>query len=276
VLTGHGLDAPDQVVLGSATLAALHKHVGDTVVVDTDRRSIIRLRIVGTATLPAIKGSGDSLEMGTGAVMSSTLFPPADLNQQQSAVPGPNAVLIRFRSGLSPSVGRRSLDHVNQVLNGSSDPDGPVGGVVSLLRPAEIANYRSVGATPAALAGVVAAGAVAALALTLVASVRRRRREFALLKAFGFTARQLSATVAWQATTCAAVGVVVGIPLGIVLGRWLWTLFARGISAVPYPTVPVLSTVLVGLGALVFANLVAMLPGRVAAATTTTELLRAD
>lgn len=132
------------------------------------------------------------------------------------------------------------------------------------------------GATPAALAGVVAAGAVAALGLTLVASVRRRRREFALLKAFGFTSRMVSATVAWQATTCALVGVVLGIPVGIVLGRWLWTLFARGISAVPYPTVPVLSIVLVGLGALVFANLIAMLPGRVAGATATAELLRSE
>jgi ABC-type antimicrobial peptide transport system permease subunit len=147
---------------------------------------------------------------------------------------------------------------------------------VSLLRPAEISNYRSVGATPTALAGVVAAGAVAALGLTLLASVRRHRREFALLKAFGFTSRQLSATVAWQATTCALVGTVVGIPLGIALGRWLWTLFAQGISAVPNPSAPVLSIVAVGLGALVFANLVAMPPGRSAGATSTAELLRSD
>ena len=31
VLSGHGLDAPDQVVLGAATLAELHKQVGSTV-----------------------------------------------------------------------------------------------------------------------------------------------------------------------------------------------------------------------------------------------------
>jgi hypothetical protein len=52
-----------------------------------------------------------------------------------------------------------------------------------------------------------------------------------------------------------------GLPLGIVLGRWLWTLFARGIYAVPDPATPVFSIVLVGLGALVFANLAAALPG---------------
>jgi hypothetical protein len=33
ILPGHALDANNQVVLGAATLAALHKKVGDTVVV---------------------------------------------------------------------------------------------------------------------------------------------------------------------------------------------------------------------------------------------------
>ncbi len=72
------------------------------------------------------------------------------------------------------------------------------------------------------------------------------------------------------------VGVVVGVPAGIALGRWLWTLFADGISAVPHPTVPALSIALVALGAVVFANLVALFPGRVAARTRTSLLLRAE
>jgi hypothetical protein len=61
---------------------------------------------------------------------------------------------------------------------------------------------------------------------TLIASVRRRRRELALLKTLGFTQRQLATTVAWQSSASAVVGIVVGIPLGIALGRWLWILFA--------------------------------------------------
>jgi hypothetical protein len=72
------------------------------------------------------------------------------------------------------------------------------------------------------------------------------------------------------------VGVVAGIPLGIVFGRELWTLFARSINAVPEPSVPVLSMFLVGLGALVFANLVAALPGRSAARTPAALVLRAE
>ena len=142
--------------------------------------------------------------------------------------------------------------------------------------PAEIENYRSIGSTPVLLATGLAVGAVVALGLTLTASVRRRRRDLALLKTLGFTQRQLAACVAWQSTVAVAIGVIAGIPLGIALGRWLWILFAHEIYAVPRATVPTLSLVYVGLGALVLANVVAVLPGRYAARTPTALVLRAE
>jgi hypothetical protein len=72
------------------------------------------------------------------------------------------------------------------------------------------------------------------------------------------------------------IGVVIGTPLGIIAGRWLWNLFATGINAVPSPTVPVWPIVGVAAGALVLANLVAAVPGRIAARTPTALVLRAD
>jgi predicted lysophospholipase L1 biosynthesis ABC-type transport system permease subunit len=96
------------------------------------------------------------------------------------------------------------------------------------------------------------------------------------LKTLGFTQRQLAAAVAWQATVAAVAGVIVGIPLGVVIGRDLWILFARNLNAVPDPTMPGLWVLLVGVGALVFANLVAALPGRSAAHTPTGLVLRAE
>lgn len=142
--------------------------------------------------------------------------------------------------------------------------------------PAEIENYRSIGATPAFLAAGLAAGAVVALGLTLIASVRRRRRDLALLKALGLTRRQLMSCVAWQSTAAVAVGIVGGIPAGVALGRWLWILFAQQIYAVPRATVPALSLVYVGLSALVLANLVAALPGRHASRTPAAIVLRTE
>jgi hypothetical protein len=59
----------------------------------------------------------------------------------------------------------------------------------------------------------------------------------------------------------------VGVPLGVVVGRQLWVQFAHSIAAVAEPTVPVVATTLVAVGALLFSNLVAALPGRSAART---------
>ena len=114
------------------------------------------------------------------------------------------------------------------------------------------------------------------LGLTLVASVRRRRRDMALFKTLGFTKRQLAAVVAWQASIVVAIGIIVGVPLGIALGRSLWDLFAHEIDTVPAPTVPVVTIVLIAVGGLVLANLVAALPGRFAARTPTAMLLRTE
>jgi hypothetical protein len=82
--------------------------------------------------------------------------------------------------------------------------------------------------------------------------------------------------VGWQASVAATVGIAVGVPLGIALGRQLWILFARNIDAVPEPTVPVPSVILVAVGALIFANLVAALPGRSAARTPAALVLRSE
>ena len=153
------------------------------------------------------------------------------------------------------------------------------GGTFVLLpvqQPAEIVNYNTMGTTPAALASGLAVGAVGALGLTLLASVRRRRRDLALLKTLGFMHRQLASVIAWQASVAAGIGIVFGVPLGIIVGRWLWILFAREIFAVADPTVPVLQIALVALGALVVVNLVAAIPGRIASRTPTGLLLRAE
>jgi hypothetical protein len=69
---------------------------------------------------------------------------------------------------------------------------------------------------------------------------------------------------------------VIGVPLGVVLGRYLWDLFAHEIYAVPSPDVPLSSIALIVVSALVLANIVAAIPGRVAARTSTALLLRAE
>ena len=274
LLSGHAFDGVNQVVLGASTLAQLHKHVGDTVKVGAPGTAFTTLRIVGTATLPSIGVVGSShLEMGSGALLSYTLIPPKARNVFEVPQSGPNAILVRFKKGANQTAGFKSLQ---SIVRKNPQIKGDGGSVLSVQRPAEILNYRTLGTTPTLLGVALAAGAVIALGLTLVSSVRRRRTDLALLKSLGFTRRQLASAIAWQASVAVGIGCVIGIPLGLALGRFLWDLFVRQINAVPDPTIPTVSVVLIGVGAVILANLVAAVPGRIAANTPTAQLLRSE
>ena len=170
---------------------------------------------------------------------------------------------------------RRVAQLADKAFEGDPNTAGDSVEVLDVQHPAEIVNYQSTGATPVILASGLALGATAALALTLIASVRRRRRDIALLKTLGFTARQLAVMVAWQASVIAAIAVIIGVPIGIIAGRQLWIEFARNINAVPQPTVPT-SLLFVTVGTLVLANLVAAIPARIAARTPAAFVLRTE
>jgi hypothetical protein len=179
VLTGHPVDGAGQIVLGSATLAQLHKKLGDTVVVQGDGLPARRMVVVGTATLPTIGTVlGVHPTMTTGAVIPTSAV-PKPLLDQYGPDSGPNALFIRLRPGVDPTTAARDLAKIaRESLRQTITPqfvaaEGPnaYGGTLQLLgpqRPAEIVNYRAMGTTPGLLAGGLAVGAVAALGLTLV------------------------------------------------------------------------------------------------------------
>jgi MacB-like periplasmic core domain/FtsX-like permease family len=275
ILTGHGFDAPGQIVLAPGTLAQIDKKVGDTVSVRYGTIKPTTLRIVGTATMPAVGVGGVTghPSMGTGAVVPYQLLPASVRNQFNLSPSGPNAAFVRLKPGVDTQAGLRSL---NRIAAKVSLPTNYASAVYAVQRPAEIVNYKSMGATPLILGLGLTAGAVTALGLTLVASVRRRRRSMAMLRALGFTGRQLAASVAWQSSVAVVFGLVIGVPLGLVLGRSLWDLFAENIYVVPRPAVTAIPIVVIALGALVLGNLVAAVPGRIAARTPAALLLRAE
>jgi hypothetical protein len=291
ILSGHGIDGNDQIVLGPSTLALLHKRVGDTVIGSFGTPNTaplyippFKLVIAGTATLPAIGGASDFADhpsMGTGAILSDHVS-PAFLNAAQEPDPtldGPGLVFVRLHDTVSSAAGLADMNRISgfsdKVFAADPNATGDSVEVLGVQHPAEIVNYQSTGATPVILAAGLGVGAVVALALTLMASVRRRRRDLALLKTLGFTSRQLSATIAWQASVIALIAAIIGVPVGIAAGRQLWTLFARSINAVPQPTVPA-SVILVAVGTLILINLVAAIPARIAARTPAALVLRSE
>jgi hypothetical protein len=288
VISGRALTSAHQVVLGEATLAQLDKRIGDSVglqYVPGYPRRPIRLRIVGVATMPAIGiAEGLHTSMGIGAAVPADAGPVTEsLGPQGYDAPcsGTNMELLRVRGGPDAAPGRMAAQRLTAAANrilARQQPDSNCGGyaatVLAVQRPAQITDHRSMGTTPLLLAGRLALAAVVGLGLALGASVRRCPRDLALLKVMGFLQRRLAAAVAWYASLTAAVGVVIGVPLGIVLGRWLWTLFAEQIGAVPAPTVPVWSVLLAAGAPFVLANVAEVLPGRRAAGTGTALVLQ--
>jgi hypothetical protein len=292
VLSGHEVGAKNQIVLGEATMAALHKRVGQSVTISYGSKAQapaylppLRVKIVGTATFPAI-GSAQVLHtsLGSGAVIDAGvvtkgLHAVLLSNLIESDI---DMVLVRMKPGATQAERRAAMRQAAVAGNrayAALPNNGGAGISTSILAvqyPAEIINYRSIGDTPVLLAMGFALGVAAAFAFTVVATVRRRRRDLALLKTLGFTRRQLGACIAWQASASVLTGLIIGIPLGIVCGRWLWLTFARDIYAVPSATIPTVSLVVLGVSAVVLANVVAFFPGRVAARTAAAIALRAE
>ena len=133
--------------------------------------------------------------------------------------------------------------------------------------PVDILSFGRVQNLPVLLALLLTGLAVATLFLTLVSSARRRRRDHAVLKSLGYRPRQLAGVVASQSTAMTVVGLVVGIPLGIAFGRWLWMLVASALGILPDPVTPTGEIAVMALAALIAANVAAAWPGLVAART---------
>ncbi|MFN2593039.1 MAG: ABC transporter permease [Candidatus Dormibacteria bacterium] len=257
ILDGRSVRNADEIVLGSRT--ALERSIGDRVTVSFGSASRT-MTVVGRGLFPPQDQNG---RLGVGAWLSfqgmrSLLGPTAG--------PGLDLFPVVFASGTDVA---REAGALEAAYGGPGTVELPA-------PPTDLANFGNVDQLPGLLAAVLIVAGVATLAHTLVTAVRRRRRDLAILKTLGFTRRQVASTVAWQSLTLTAIAVVLGLPLGIIAGRWAWSLFAsaQGIAAVP--VVPFLLVLLTVPAAILLAELVALTPGRLAAVTRPASVLRTE
>ena len=288
LLAGRAPAAANEIALGEQTLHAIGAHLGQTVPVTVNQVATggpgIKhpMRIVGVAVLPAFsRGSFTATGLGTGAVVRAALLSQGVLAQSHRATLGCtttlicyNFFLLRYKPGADLAAGAATL---TAALHKTGCPVGScIIPAVADQRPGDIKNYASIRDTPLALAVVLAVLAIGTLAHVLLTGVRRRRRDLALLKTLGFTRRQVLGTVAWEASVLAAVALLIGLPLGVVAGRWAWALFANAAGVSAAPTVP-LATVLLAIPAtLLAANLIAAAPGWEAARLRPALVLRTE
>jgi hypothetical protein len=255
VLAGRLPLGPREIALGGGELRALHHRIGGLVQAQGPHGPV-RLRIVGQVVLsPEI--TNEQVKLGYGAVM--TLAGAAAVSRSPLPV---NVYLVRLRHPGDPAAIARLQRQFPRV-------------VLPAVTPPEVRELRGVSGLPLALASVLTLLAAVTIAHSLVTSVRRRRRDLAILKTVGFVGRQVRATVGWQATAIAATGLVIGLPLGAVAGRWAWTLLAQGFAIEPVAVIP-LRLLLAIPAVLLLANAVAAIPARTAARTQPAVVLRTE
>jgi hypothetical protein len=263
-LSGGPPAGSSDIALGQRTLTTLGVRVGQTVSVGLAGLSRhVPFLVTGTAVFPAV---GDTTELGTGAELTVTglrrLPPPG------TPVPPYNGLVVKFRPGVPVQQGISALTTRIERL-------GPYA-VTGPSTPADLVNFGQLQDLPLLLG--LALGLLALLTIThlLLTSVRRRRRDLAVLRALGFTGGQVRATVSWMAVTLAAVALAVGIPVGLLCGSQAWRFFAGQLGISDVARTPALSLVLLAVAGLGLAVAIALVPGISASRIRPADALRAE
>jgi len=254
MLDGRTPKAVDEIALGTRAMRDVHAHVGDVVTI-AGTTGPLEYRIVGRTVVSPITGTTG----GDGAFMTFQA-----LRRLQPTV-AEDIYTFRFAEGVSSIAGRANLKSKLGDLSISLSTDF-----------GDAANLQRVINLPFVLAGLLALLSAATLVHILLTAVRRRARDLAILRTLGFVGSQVRAAVAWQATTLALIALIVGIPLGIVAGRWSWTTFANQLGYVPESAVRVAPIIITIPAVLLLGNLIAAFPARAAARTKPATVLRTE
>jgi ABC-type antimicrobial peptide transport system permease subunit len=273
LLAGRPPSGPGEIALGAQTLRGIRSRVGQTVpvVVNGTRRA---MRIVGVAVLASFsRGGYSATDLGNGAVVAASAlsvpFPQGGCTGKLTCY---NFVLVRYKPGTDlPAAAAR----LTARLLATGCPPGSC--LMSAdQRPSDIRNYTGIRDTPLALAAALALLAIATLTHVLLTSIRRRRRDLAMFKTLGLLRPQVLSVVLWQACTLTAAALAVGLPLGVIAGRWSWALFAGSAGVAADPAVPVPAVLAAIPVAVVLTSLIAAGPGWRAAQMSPAAVLRSE
>ena len=258
-IAGRAPQRADEAAVGPATAQQLHVGIGDTIVVG---RPPQRVRIVGKALFPSeVHSAFDEGAWLTPQTLDA-VAPPSTAGVELERL-----VVVRFRATVDVGAATRRL---------SKRIDPAIASGEGRQVPVELSNLRNVRRLPSLLAGFLALLAVAALGHVLATSVRRRRREFAVLRALGISGRGVRLILFAQGSAVAATGILLGVPLGLAVGRTGWQAVADQVPlryVSPFELLAVAAVVPVAIAA---ANVLAIWPGRRAAKLQPSEVLRSE
>ncbi len=258
IVAGRAPAGAREVALGAKTMRRGHLRLGERVRV-ADRT----MRIVGQAIFPV---TDDGYALADGALLSAEAFgslglgPASGLGNNASS-----AYAVQLRHGANRAAATARLT----ALNKDETP-------TKIRQPAEVDQLEQLNRLPIVLAAFLVLIALLALWHVIMLSVRHHRPDFAVLRAIGLTPAQTSRTVAWQATMLGAWGALIGVPVGLVVGRLVWAAIARSYGIADDTAWPWIAIALVLPAAVVLANALAWWPGRRAAHLQPAQILRSE
>jgi hypothetical protein len=272
MLEGDLVRHDDEVVLGVDTAERLGVEPGDQVQLQSGTAYPVgppppplKLRVVGTATLAAISQQGtDEARLGVGVLVTSPTF---------ERLLGSDANLPEWTVA-TLAAGATLDDVVADNPDGVEDALGVSTRWFGDARPAELLQLDE--------ASPVLAGAVAVALLLLItvlaqgawARTRASSSELSVLQALGCSRAQLARTAAWQAVPAGLGALVVGLPLGVAIGRLAFSAFARSIAVVDDPSSPPWLVLALGVAVLLAVGAGALVSGLVARHVSSAATLR--
>lgn len=248
VVEGRAPETAGEIALGADLLEVTAVEVGDEVDVGLGAQGT--LTVVGVVALPVTEDGGSS---GVGALLTpdgaEALGGPTFCDDADSCFRNWGVVVGSGRTG-------------TEALAPFDDAEAEL----SLYRPvppAEVEQMVAIEHLPRLIAVILAVLAAIALVHSTVATVRWHRRDLGVLRAIGFTARQLRTAIAVQMGVISLVGVVFGAVGGVIVGRVVWRLTVDRVSVPFAPVVPGVEVALVVLLTLAIAQLAAIPSRRV-------------
>jgi len=253
--TGSAPVADDEIALGLDTAHRLGLQRGDSVLL-TGAEGSRSMRVVGETLSPTVD---DPATLASGFLVTARAASELGLEGNDAF----QRHVVTFKLGVSDAQGVEALQRAGFEVSTPAPPP-------------EVARLHDVESLPRALALMLALIGAVVVVLALVVTVRFRRRDLALLQVFGFRRAQLAGSVICQACIFAAVGIIVGTPIGLIIGRFAWQRLAGSLGVATDPAVPVVGIVLTACGVVALAVVAALVPAIRAARLRPAEILRQD
>ena len=235
-------------IMVARVVAGMYQRLGDTTeIVEIDRKNSTwwppliagRAPLAGNeitvgSAIPGVK-LGDTVDIGqrTMTVVGKHVMPPLDNGSagftvaMLSGTGGPSLSPVKFMLLVRLARGA-TLDDLQQVAGSAlvvfNSADS---------RPGDVTNLgRTAGLIDVLLLACIVLG-LAAFANGLIVATRSRRDDYATLRSLGAQHRTIAGSVAWHGALVVLIGAVVGIPVGLIVGRTVWRRTASGINAIP-------------------------------------------